>query len=146
MNFACRKALDLKKKVDRGEKLDSYDIEFLETVLADATSAQGLVAKHPEFQSLVGKLIESLQRDHHQGSRKRTEEGLKPWARKTQRRRHGNDEPLGRKEYEEQLKKLHVELVKAQEWIKHKGLKVCIVFEGREAPARAARSRRSPIA
>jgi polyphosphate kinase 2 len=27
---------------------------------------------------------------------------------------------------------LHVELVKAQEWIKHKGLKVCIVFEGRD--------------
>jgi hypothetical protein len=50
-------ALDLKKKVDSGEKLDSYDIKFLETVLADATQAQGLVAKHPEFKSLVGKLF-----------------------------------------------------------------------------------------
>ena len=50
-------ALDLKKKVERGEKLDSYDLEFLETVLADATSAQGLIAKHPEFKSLVGKLM-----------------------------------------------------------------------------------------
>jgi polyphosphate kinase len=41
-------------------------------------------------------------------------------------------EAMGRKEYEEELKKLHVELVKAQSWIKHKGLKVCIVFEGRD--------------
>src|SRR3982750_3722867 len=41
-------------------------------------------------------------------------------------------EPLGRKDYERQLERLHVELVKAQEWIKHKSLKVCIVFEGRD--------------
>ena len=36
------------------------------------------------------------------------------------------------KEYEQQLAKLHVELVKLQEWVKYKGLKVCIVFEGRD--------------
>jgi len=39
---------------------------------------------------------------------------------------------LTRKEYEKRLAKLHVELVKVQEWIKEKGLKVCIVFEGRD--------------
>jgi polyphosphate kinase len=39
---------------------------------------------------------------------------------------------LKRKGYEKQLSKLHVELVKLQEWVKHKGLKVCIVFEGRD--------------
>ena len=36
------------------------------------------------------------------------------------------------KEYEDELAKLHVELVKLQEWIKQKGLKVCVVFEGRD--------------
>src|SRR5499427_7493769 len=41
-------------------------------------------------------------------------------------------EPLKEKEYQRTLKKLHVELVKLQEWVKHKGLKVCIVFEGRD--------------
>jgi polyphosphate kinase 2 len=37
-----------------------------------------------------------------------------------------------RKDYERRLKKLHVELVRLQEWVKHKGLKICIVFEGRD--------------
>jgi polyphosphate kinase 2 len=39
---------------------------------------------------------------------------------------------LKRKEYEKELKKLHVELVTLQEWVKRQGLKVCLVFEGRD--------------
>ena len=41
-------------------------------------------------------------------------------------------EKLSNKQYEKELKKLHVELVKMQEWVKEKGLKVCVVFEGRD--------------
>lgn len=41
-------------------------------------------------------------------------------------------EKLGGKAYEKELKHLHVELVKLQEWVVAKGLKVCIVFEGRD--------------
>ena len=41
-------------------------------------------------------------------------------------------EELKRKVYDKELARLHVELVKLQEWVKHKGLKVCIVFEGRD--------------
>ncbi|RPJ53545.1 MAG: polyphosphate kinase 2 [Acidobacteria bacterium] len=43
-----------------------------------------------------------------------------------------NTKKLKRKQYEKELAKLHVELVKLQEWVKYKGLKVCIVFEGRD--------------
>jgi polyphosphate kinase len=39
---------------------------------------------------------------------------------------------LSTKDYDRELKKLHVELVKLQQWVVHKGLKVCIVFEGRD--------------
>ncbi len=39
---------------------------------------------------------------------------------------------LSNKEYAKALKKLHVELVKLQQWVVAKGLKVCIVFEGRD--------------
>jgi len=40
---------------------------------------------------------------------------------------------LSRKEFEEQLKPLQVELVKLQEWVKATGAKVCVIFEGRDA-------------
>src|SRR5215813_1649913 len=39
---------------------------------------------------------------------------------------------LKRKDYEATLQKLHVELVKVQEWAKATGAKICIVFEGRD--------------
>ena len=39
---------------------------------------------------------------------------------------------LSRKAYEKALKNLHVELVQLQQWVVHSGLKVCIVFEGRD--------------
>jgi len=41
-------------------------------------------------------------------------------------------EPLTNKMYEKELRKLHIELVKLQDWVKHKGLKVCVLFEGRD--------------
>ncbi|MDH4568918.1 polyphosphate kinase 2 [Pseudomonas sp. BN414] len=41
-------------------------------------------------------------------------------------------ESLGRKEYESELKRLHVELVKLQQWVVAEGLKVCVIFEGRD--------------
>ena len=50
-----------------------------------------------------------------------------------------SDEPDGsgtekfkRKDYEKKLAKLHGELVKLQEWVRHEGRKVCIIFEGRD--------------
>ena len=44
----------------------------------------------------------------------------------------GPGKKLKRKRYEKELARLQVELVKLQEWVKYKGLKVCIVFEGRD--------------
>jgi polyphosphate kinase 2 len=41
-------------------------------------------------------------------------------------------EKLKSKLYERELARLHVELVKLQQWVVHKGLKVCIIFEGRD--------------
>ena len=48
-----------------------------------------------------------------------------------------DDEPeadgkLKRTRYERELARLHVEFVKLQHWVVHKGLKICILFEGRD--------------
>ncbi len=40
---------------------------------------------------------------------------------------------INKQVYEAELAKLQVELVKLQEWIKHEGLKVVVIFEGRDA-------------
>ena len=42
------------------------------------------------------------------------------------------DGKVSNKVYEKELAKLHVELVKLQQWAVAKGLKVCVVFEGRD--------------
>jgi polyphosphate kinase 2 len=41
-------------------------------------------------------------------------------------------EKMKNKEYEEQLKKLQGELVKLQLWVQHRGLRIVVVFEGRD--------------
>ena len=43
-----------------------------------------------------------------------------------------SDNKLKRKDYDKRLEKMHGELVKLQQWVVHKGLKVCIIFEGRD--------------
>jgi polyphosphate kinase 2 len=45
----------------------------------------------------------------------------------------GSKQPLSRKHYERELVRLQEELVKLHLWIKHQGLKVVVLFEGRDA-------------
>lgn len=42
-------------------------------------------------------------------------------------------EKIGLRDYERELAKLQLELVKLQEWVKHEGLRVAVIFEGRDA-------------
>jgi len=59
-------------------------------------------------------------------------ETVKAKATKAKTSARASSGKLKRKVYDKELAKLHVELVKLQEWVKHKGLKVCVVFEGRD--------------
>ena len=44
--------------------------------------------------------------------------------------------------YEKELARLQIELVKLQEWIKHKGLRVVVLFEGRDAAGKGGAIKR----
>jgi polyphosphate kinase 2 len=65
-------------------------------------------------------------------ARKKT---AKAGKRKTSRKDKEDEQrpKLRKKEYEKALGQLQIELVKLQEWIKEKGLKVVVIFEGRDA-------------
>ena len=49
--------LALEEKVNNGEPLDSFNIEYLENAIADARKAFPLLERHPEYQSLASKVI-----------------------------------------------------------------------------------------
>ncbi|HEY5674021.1 MAG TPA: polyphosphate kinase 2 [Malonomonas sp.] len=49
---------------------------------------------------------------------------------------------ISNKEYEKALAKLQIELVKLQEWIRHKKLRVVVVFEGRDAAGKGGAIKR----
>lgn len=63
---------------------------------------------------------------------------------KDRNKRSGDDEQHGgklkRKKYDKELLKLQGELCRLQAWVKHKGLRAIVVFEGRDAAGKGARS------
>ncbi|HTN94602.1 MAG TPA: hypothetical protein VMJ33_08480 [Gallionella sp.] len=51
------RALDVKKRVDAGEKLGEHDMQFLESVFHDAETIKPLTNRNPEYQQLVAQII-----------------------------------------------------------------------------------------
>jgi hypothetical protein len=47
------RALELKKRVDSGEKLSDHDMHFLEEVFRDTETIKTLVDRNPEYQQLA---------------------------------------------------------------------------------------------
>src|SRR3954447_13943599 len=51
-------------------------------------------------------------------------------------------ERIGKREYVKELERLQVELVRLQDWIVHKGLKVVVLFEGRDTAGKGGTIKR----
>lgn len=51
------RALDIKEKVDQGERLDAFDIQFLQDVFEDAQLQQVRWGDHPELHEIIAKTI-----------------------------------------------------------------------------------------
>ncbi len=51
------KALEIKQRLDRGEKLDHWDIEFLEQWFKRAEEIKPLVDRHPEYQEIYASAV-----------------------------------------------------------------------------------------
>jgi hypothetical protein len=49
--------LGLKDKVDGGQPLGDFDIEFLEEVFNESGKVEALIERHPEYKELIAKVI-----------------------------------------------------------------------------------------
>ena len=51
---------------------------------------------------------------------------------------------MNAKQYREELERLQVELAKLQHWVQSSGARIVVLFEGRDAAGKGARSSASP--
>ena len=55
------RALTLKEKVDRGERLADADLAFLEEVFADTREIKPILDRYPQYQVLAARMVNLYQ-------------------------------------------------------------------------------------
>ena len=50
--------LDIKAKVDGGNLLEDFDVDFLEQSMADAKNLIPIIDRHPKYQALAAKVMD----------------------------------------------------------------------------------------
>jgi polyphosphate kinase 2 len=109
------------------------------------------MAKKRASTDLPTKRAKKNPRDHTNGTRKGRQAEASPAEAPTaepqtalmvDEREPTRRVPLSNKFYLKELARLQIELVKLQEWIRHKGLKVVVIFEGRDAAGKGGAIKR----
>ncbi len=86
------------------------------------------------------KAHDSTQRGKKKSAAEKTREIKENFSEKPDEKKTIRE--LTNKEYEKELARLQIELVKLQEWVKFKGLKVVVLFEGRDAAGKGGTIKR----
>lgn len=91
--------------------------------------------------------MESVPKNGLNSLEKSVEEQPKKLKKKLKTKINVKSEQLGNKKlktkvYEKELSRLQVELVKLQYWVKHQGLRVVVIFEGRDAAGKGGTIKR----
>ena len=81
-------------------------------------------------------------KDEQAESRKSADEKTKESPEEEAPIEGGRDRKIKNKVYEAELLKLHIELVKLQNWVKAEGLRVAAIFEGRDAAGKGGTIKR----
>lgn len=95
-----------------------------------------------KLQSISPPMIQSDDGDQPQPLRGIGADSQEPQLPAERAEWYSDQGKLKRKVYEEELRRLQVELVKLQEWIRANGLKVVVLFEGRDAAGKGGTIKR----
>ena len=74
--------------------------------------------------------------------KKHKDKGSAKAGRSPEKEKPAKRKELDKKFYAAELRRLQEELIKLEEWIKHKGLKVVVIFEGRDAAGKGGAIKR----
>lgn len=58
VKFRLPRTLEIKQRIDSGERLSDSELEFLKSALKDAQDAEKFVARNPEFHTLGAKIVQ----------------------------------------------------------------------------------------
>jgi polyphosphate kinase 2 len=105
--------------------------------------AQGKAAKATKKKPTGAKRLESeAKRQESEAERQESEAAARMGTATSGNGEAPAGEKLSRKKYDQELARLQLELVKLQEWIKNQGLKVVVLFEGRDAAGKGGTIKR----